>query len=190
VTLLSAVLPANQPASVTFGESRPCLEQQEPPSIPPCNGWLVLEVCERHHLPARAPSSSPPTRSGTAGVSRGISPPATVSTTAYPVCRAVTAHSNNAIADSPVTAFQSNRRWLAEKQKCRGLYHEQAQVPQDFGVIVIERRSSRPNDYVGGAPNASAMRSIENFRLEMYMMGTPGILRMRRLSSLSHVATM
>jgi len=44
--------------------------------------------------------------------------------------------------------------------------------------------------YCLGAPKASGMRSIVNLRCEMYMIGTPGILRMRRLRSLSHVATM
>lgn len=41
-----------------------------------------------------------------------------------------------------------------------------------------------------GAPKASGMRSMVNLRWEMYMMGTPGIFRMRRLRSLSQVATM
>lgn len=39
-------------------------------------------------------------------------------------------------------------------------------------------------------PKASGIRSMLYLRCEMNMMGTPGILRIRRFKSLSHVATM
>jgi len=44
-------------------------------------------------------------------------------------------------------------------------------------------------DHILGAPKASGIRSIVYLRAAIYMRGTPGIFRMRCLSSLSQVAT-
>lgn len=49
---------------------------------------------------------------------------------------------------------------------------------------------TRSRAYLTRAAFASGRRSMTYLRLEMYMMGTPGTFRMRRLSSRSHVATM
>ena len=46
-----------------------------------------------------------------------------------------------------------------------------------------------PAAYCRGAPNASGIRSIVYLRFAMYIIGTPGTLRILRLRSRSHVAT-
>lgn len=60
------------------------------------------------------------------------------------------------------------------------------------GELRAERVRGAARRYARGAPPivASGRRSIEYLWLWMYMMGTPGILRMRRRRSRSQVATM
>jgi hypothetical protein len=69
------------------------------------------------------------------------------------------------------------------------VWQEQLTVPCLSNSQICSPRSTRAPAYLILAALASGSRSITYLRLEIYMMGTPGTLRMRRLSSRSHVAT-